>query len=83
MNNELLELETEFQNVPIEVVESNLNKINYRIKNDPSLEKNSIPILQKRADLYRKYIEKRKKEQQDEFKKSNKVEVKKPLTLIK
>ena len=61
MSNELLlEFETAFRSVPITTLEDIRNTILVRIKNDPTLEKNSIPVFQKRADLYKTYIELRK-----------------------
>ncbi len=61
MSNELLlELEIAFRSVPITTVEDIRNRILVRIKNDPTLEKNSIPVFQKRADLCKTYIELRK-----------------------
>lgn len=61
MSNELLlEFETAFRSVPITTLEDIRNRILVRIKNDPTLEKNSIPVFQKRADLYKTYIELRK-----------------------
>ena len=71
----LIELETGFKSVPIEKIEEIMNKIVNRIKNDPNLEKNTIPVLQDRIETYKHYITQRKKEQ---FKK-DKVVVKKPL----
>jgi len=64
MSNELLlEFETAFRSVPLTTVEDIRNRILVRIKNDPTLEENSIPVLQKRADLYKKYIDQRKQKQ--------------------
>jgi len=79
MSNELKELELEFKSVPLEFIQRRLTEIKDRIKNDDTLPQSDIPILQKRADLYKKYIDKRRKEKQNEFKKSDKVTVKKPL----
>ena len=67
MSNELLsELEIAFRSVPITTVEDIRNRILVRIKNDLTLEKNSIPVLRKRADLYKKYIDKRNKQNKGE-----------------
>ena len=71
----LIELETGFKSVPIEKIEEIMNKIINRIKNDPNLEQNTIPVLEDRIETYKVYIAQRKKEQ---FKK-DKVMVKKPL----
>ena len=76
----LIELETGFKSVPIEKIEEIMNLLIERIAHDPHLEKNTIPVLQDRIETYKVYIAQRKKEQADEFKKSGKVIMKKPLT---